>query len=129
MTSSEIELVTKRDLSQGPLPYKDAHWLQTNKGANEDLIPDLGMYFSCIVGFASTASRLDQRDYEQLQRYGPSLREDFFEQFPAHRPQKANINELETPQLDQQLRIANEVRLALLPIIEELLAREAKETT
>jgi hypothetical protein len=122
MTPEEIESTTKRELRTGPFPYDDCRWLKNNKGANEDFIPDLDYYFSSIVGFAITASRLEQRDRQQLQSYWPYLKLSFFERYSKHKLVESGINETDTPKLYRQLYIAEQIRVALLVIFDQLLS-------
>ena len=119
MTPEEIETTTKAEL-WGNFPHADCRWLHKHGGTHEGLNPDLDIYFSTIVGFASGATRLNQREPQQLQRYLKSLRMTFFERHPEHAFLESRINKQDTPELERHLRVANIIRLEILPIIERL---------
>jgi hypothetical protein len=121
MTPTEIETLTRKELREGPFPYKDARRLKANHGANDDIVPDLSTYFSIIVGLASTATRLNKRAPQQLRTYGPRLRYTFFQLFPQHEIWRQGMNAQNTPQLNHEMQVAERVRIALLPIIDDLL--------
>jgi hypothetical protein len=119
MTPEEIETTTMAEL-WGKFPHADCRWLQQHGGTHEGLIPDLDVYFATVVGFAMSATRLDQRQPEQLQKYLKNLRMTFFEMHPEHALLEARINKQDTPELERRLRVTNIVRLEILPIMERL---------
>jgi hypothetical protein len=75
-----------------------------------------------------SASRLDRRPAEvlreQLRTYRPYLGFSFFERYPQHRYLELDINESNTPKLFPRLIAANQIRIALLPILDRLLSTE-----
>jgi len=128
MTPSEIEMATNSELRNGPFPYDDCRWLLQHKGANDDLIPDLDMYFSTITGFGTSVSRLQQRRPEMLRKQLHDCRSylglGFFERHAQHRHLEPDISDINTPKLSKQIAAANQIRIALLPILDELLLAE-----
>lgn len=130
MTPEEIEKTTQAEL-YGPFPYADCHQLQEHVTHREYLIPDLDIYFAEVAGYGSSASRLEQREKQQLHDSLKYLRMTFFEKHPEHRHLEEKIDSGDTPELERRLRATNTVRLEILPIIERLVNEDenGKATT
>lgn len=105
-------------------PYQDCYQLQRKFPVlRDDFIPDLDSYFSFVAGYASSATTLDSRSREELERAIPRLGRSFFESYPQYAPFAAQISKESTPDLFEQLRRTNRSRKSLVKIMRELLSR------
>jgi hypothetical protein len=104
---------------RGSFPYADCRWLASHEGQPvEDLIPELDMYFSNIAGYSSSASRLGERPASVLRKARKTLALNFFETYPSCERYSGLITSEKTPKLYEQMRIAEQLRLELLEILE-----------
>jgi hypothetical protein len=119
-TAHDIERFFKSALNH-PFPYEDCRWVAAHSNLNvEELIPDLDLYDSNIAGYASSATRLRSRSPEQLREGLRSLQKDFFSTFPSCAICRDSITPERTPQLHSRLETLETIRLALLPLFEQL---------
>jgi hypothetical protein len=104
-----------------PFPYEDCRWVALHTQIKvEDLIPNFDWYDSTIAGYASSATKLEQRSPLQLQQAFHSLQKDFFSTFPDLTACHNSITPENTPQLHQRLEALEAMRLALLSLLEKL---------
>ena len=116
----DIEKYYKSALEH-PFPYKDCRWVALHTQIRvEDLIPNFDWYDSNIAGYASSATKLEERSPQQLQQGLHSLQKDFLSTFPDLAACRDSITPENTPRLHRRLEALETMRLALLPLFEKL---------
>jgi len=121
MTPEEIEQTYELQMMRA-FPYEDCRYLKKACSVSTDAFSaDLNCYWSDIAGFASSATRLTRRSQLQILRGKESLAKDFFEHHPEHIVLRKAITAKTTPLLWERMRIYEEVRTALLPLLQRAL--------
>ncbi len=107
---------------RGPFPYDDCRYLlQNNDERFEDLIPDLDTYFWGIARCCSSPWKLLKLSKEQLREIQGSLTTTFFEEYPQYRLLERQIDEVNTPDLHENLALYEKMRVMLLELLSILI--------
>jgi hypothetical protein len=103
-------------------PHQDCFKLQKlHPRIAHALVPDLDMYFSFIAGYASSATRLEQRPRTELRAALPKLKRSFYEECPRYKRLAKYISGRDTPALFHDLEVSDRLRLGLATLITGIL--------
>ena len=106
---------------RGPFPYDDCRWLAERVHVKESvLIPDLDWFFGTVAGYASSASRLTHRTPKDLRDAKQLMSKGFYDYFPKYAEYRDLICTENTPALYDRMRIAEELRVQLLQLLENI---------
>jgi hypothetical protein len=84
------------------------------------LIADLDIFFSFIAGYSSSATGLENRTRDELVKAIPKLKRSFFEAYPQYKTLEELIARPENEALQHDLRVADQLRSALVVLMEQL---------
>jgi hypothetical protein len=119
--AQSLELLYEREFIH-KFPYQDCFKLQKHHPRiAHALVPDLDMYFSFVAGYASSATRLEQRPRTELRAALPKLKRSFYEAYPRYKRLAKYISGGNTPALFRDLEVSDSLRLGLATLITEIL--------
>ena len=99
-------------------PYDDCRYV-IERGAEgaEGFIPSLGLHFSTIAGYASSAGRISRWSAERTRQAKYDLAVSFFDKHPNYRVLAGYIDAVATPQLFSDLEAYENLRVRLLGLL------------
>jgi hypothetical protein len=116
----DIEKYYKSALEH-PFPYKDCRWVALHTQIKvEDLIPNFDWYDSNVAGYASSATKLEERSPQQLQQGLHSLQKDFLSTFPDLAACRDSMYTGKYTSASSTSRSLRNDAVALLPLFEKL---------
>jgi hypothetical protein len=116
----EVEDKYQRDFVH-PFPYQACYRIQRLKPRlTRGLVPDLDTFFSFIAGYSSSATHLRNRTKDELARAIPKLKRSFYEAYPRYESLEEFIARPENEALQHDLRVADQLRSALVVLMEQL---------
>ncbi len=123
--AEQIESLEKSGFG-GPFPYKDCSLISHLCGVETaELIPELDLFFGDIAGWSSSATRLDQGPIQELLKAQSWLSKGgFFERRPHLAVCRDAITPEETPDLFRPMHVAEELRISLMLLLNEMNLRE-----
>jgi hypothetical protein len=99
-------------------PYDDCYQLaKKTQQPSADLIPELDFYFSTIAGYSSSATRLQNRSLQELEKAKNVLSKTFFDAYPGLHQYASLITATETPRLYHAMQVAEKLRTSLLDLL------------
>ena len=119
--AEQIESLEKSGFD-GPFPFEDCYLISHQCGVETaELIPELDLFFMDIAGWSSSATRLDRRPTQELLKARSLLlRGGFFERRPHLAVCRDSITPEETPDLWRHMHAAEELRISLLQLLNEM---------
>lgn len=134
MTTSSINILTSqiKSLSQEwpqPFPYADCRKVLSDLAQMEagkmrrasDFIPDLNTYFYNVYSYSHGVTELMHWPADKLLKAHETLKRSFFQQYARYKPAEWMINQINTPQLYQEMALSDQLRHLLLALISQRL--------
>jgi len=111
--------------AEGPFPYAGCRYVLSRADpGNEDLVPDLDMYWATIAGFASSASSVRRWPSERQAQALEATTLSFFEEHPEYERLQWYINECDTPDLLRRIETYELIRQALRKLVALAMSHE-----
>lgn len=105
-----------------PFPYDDCRVLLDGLGDDyEGFIPDLDVWCSSIAGYSSWGKRIVRWPEQKLRKARGLMSVGFFEEHPEYATLGRHITSETTPDLFDELRLYEGLRLRLLDLFDYLL--------
>ena len=103
-----------------PFPYEACRAvLALSPGELDGLIPDLDMFFFRIAGYASVVNKVDSWSASRVTQARADLANSFFEEHPEYELLQRDITDELAPDLAEQLRFHEHLRVEILKLARE----------
>jgi hypothetical protein len=120
MAAAILSLYQEEGLS--PFPYEDCRVLLDGLGDEyEGFIPDLDMWCSSIAGYSSWGKRIVRWSEQQLIEARGLMSTGFFDEHPEYATLERHIRPESAPDLHDELRLYEGLRIKLLELFDYLL--------
>lgn len=124
-----LELKSIDAADGGAFPYEECRTLQRDSNADASVIPDLDAYLSEIAGYRSWGKRITSWSDEKINEVERRIAASFFDRFPAHSALREIIETDEVPNMNDAIARADQTRVALRDLLQELKANRAGAAT
>ncbi len=101
-------------------PIEGCRALVALRFKQDDLVPNLDVYFSTIAGYASSAATISTWAQERVERARDDLASSFLERYPDYEALFRDINDSTAPDLAWRLDLYEELRTKLLELIRRM---------
>ena len=126
MSTDEITALYREVLSKGPFPYADCRFLLAQVNTDdEDLIPELDLYFSSIAGLASGV-HWRRWPLDKVEKWLSYINRDPVLSCPSLERYAPLITAETTPKLHRRLEVTDSVRRGLIPHLEAVLVQQTE---